>query len=62
MKQSNMLVTTTPGADASIGMHKREIDTPALLLDLPAMEQNLQRMAAFTAARRTFNCKRALSA
>jgi D-serine deaminase-like pyridoxal phosphate-dependent protein len=33
-------------------MHKNEIDTPALLLDLTAMERNLQRMAEFTAAKK----------
>ncbi len=30
-----------------VGLHKAEIDTPALLIDLPAMEQNLRRMAAY---------------
>jgi D-serine deaminase-like pyridoxal phosphate-dependent protein len=37
--------------DSQIGIHKHEIDTPALLLDLPAMERNLQRMAEFTTAK-----------
>ena len=30
-----------------VGLHRDEIDTPALLLDLPAMERNLKRMAAY---------------
>lgn len=30
-----------------IGLPKQELDTPALLIDLPAMEGNLQRMADF---------------
>ena len=30
-----------------VGLHKAEIDTPALLIDLPAMEQNLNKMAAY---------------
>jgi D-serine deaminase-like pyridoxal phosphate-dependent protein len=45
-----MLATEKSSAAAMIGMHKSEIDTPALLLDLATMERNLQRMAAFTAA------------
>jgi D-serine deaminase-like pyridoxal phosphate-dependent protein len=32
-------------------MHKRDIDTPALLLDLETMEENIRRMAAFFAKR-----------
>lgn len=32
-----------------IGLHKRDLDTPALLIDLDVMEQNLATMAAFTA-------------
>jgi len=27
-----------------VGLHKGEIDTPALLIDLPTMERNLQKM------------------
>ena len=30
-----------------VGMSKREIDTPALLVDVPAMERNLAKMANF---------------
>src|SRR5262245_58580629 len=30
-----------------IGLHKRELDTPALLADLDAVERNIQRMASF---------------
>jgi len=30
-----------------VGLHKNELDTPALLLDLPTMENNLRRMADF---------------
>lgn len=30
-----------------VGLHKHEIDTPALLLDLPTVEANLHRMADF---------------
>jgi D-serine deaminase-like pyridoxal phosphate-dependent protein len=30
-----------------IGLHKSELDTPALLVDLDALERNIQRMAAF---------------
>lgn len=30
-----------------VGLRKEEIDTPALLIDLPAMERNLDRMATF---------------
>ncbi len=33
----------------SIGQSKWELDTPALLIDLPAMERNIARMAAFFA-------------
>src|SRR5665213_2306152 len=32
-------------------MHKRDIDTPALLLDLETMEENIRSMAAFFADR-----------
>jgi len=32
---------------SKIGMHKDEIDTPALLLDLAAMERNIKKMADF---------------
>jgi D-serine deaminase-like pyridoxal phosphate-dependent protein len=46
-----MMPHDSQGSDALVGIHKSEIDTPALLLDLPSMEQNLQRMAAFTAAK-----------
>jgi D-serine deaminase-like pyridoxal phosphate-dependent protein len=38
--------------DIEIGMSKSDIDTPALLLDLNVMEQNLKRMADFTAAKK----------
>jgi D-serine deaminase-like pyridoxal phosphate-dependent protein len=34
-----------------VGKHKHEVDTPALLLDLDAMERNLRRMAEFAAAK-----------
>src|SRR5688572_15431209 len=51
MKQTNTPVTNAQARDAQTGMHKSEIDTPALLLELAAMEQNLQHMAAFTAAK-----------
>jgi len=30
-----------------VGLHKMEIDTPALLIDLPAMERNLKKMSDF---------------
>jgi D-serine deaminase-like pyridoxal phosphate-dependent protein len=30
-----------------VGLHKREIDTPALLIDLPVMERNLRVMATY---------------
>ena len=30
-----------------IGMHKTELDTPALLIDLDKMEANIQTMAAY---------------
>lgn len=30
-----------------VGLHKNELDTPALLLDLAAMERNIQKMADF---------------
>src|SRR5262249_57670533 len=30
-----------------IGLHKSELDTPALLVDLDAVERNIQRMAEF---------------
>jgi D-serine deaminase-like pyridoxal phosphate-dependent protein len=33
--------------DSEVGLAKHEIDTPALLIDLPVMEQNLQTMAAY---------------
>ena len=33
--------------DYEVGLHKNEIDTPALLLDLVAMEHNLSTMAAY---------------
>ena len=36
-----------------VGLHKMELDTPALLIDLPAMEQNLKSMSEF------FKCKKA---
>ena len=35
--------------ECEVGLHRREIDTPALLLDLRAMEHNLQSMAAYFA-------------
>jgi D-serine deaminase-like pyridoxal phosphate-dependent protein len=35
------------GATALIGQHSAAIDTPALVVDLDAMERNLHRMAAF---------------
>jgi D-serine deaminase-like pyridoxal phosphate-dependent protein len=37
----------TPAADARIGLPLEAIDTPALLLDLPACKRNLARMAEF---------------
>ena len=37
-----------------IGKHKTEVDTPALLLDMDAVERNITRMAAFFAGR---DCK-----
>ena len=40
-----------PGKD-QVGVRLKDIDTPALLLDVSAMERNLKRMAEFTAARR----------
>ncbi len=30
-----------------IGLHKKEIDTPALLIDLQKLERNIEKMAAF---------------
>jgi len=36
-----------------VGLHRQEIDTPALLLDLQAMEHNLQAMAAYFAGNDT---------
>ena len=51
MKQTNRVAAAQPSADAAIGLHKSELDTPALLLDLAVMERNLQRMAEFTAAK-----------
>ncbi len=33
--------------DYEVGLHKCEIDTPALLLDLAAMQRNIQKMADF---------------
>jgi D-serine deaminase-like pyridoxal phosphate-dependent protein len=30
-----------------VGLHKNELDTPALLIDLPTMEGNLRRMAEY---------------
>lgn len=39
-----------------IGLYKDELDTPALLIDLPAMERNLKRMADF-ARERHFNLR-----
>ncbi len=33
-----------------IGMHKQELETPALLVDLDTLERNLQTMARFFAA------------
>src|SRR6266511_4302023 len=41
-----------PPDATDVGKHKHELDTPALLLDLDAMERNLLRMARFTAAKR----------
>lgn len=38
--------------DTLIGMHKNDIDTPALLLDIATMEQNLKRMSDFFAGKR----------
>ena len=35
--------------DTPIGMHKNDLDTPALLLDIATMEQNLRRMSDFLA-------------
>ncbi|REK19433.1 MAG: DSD1 family PLP-dependent enzyme [Planctomycetota bacterium] len=40
-------MTTTQTADPRIGRPLAEIDTPALLLDLPACERNLAKMAEF---------------
>ena len=37
------------GSEWPIGCAKEDIDTPALLIDLPAMERNIARMAAFFA-------------
>lgn len=37
--------------ETQVGAFKSELDTPALLLDLDRVEQNLKRMAGFTAAR-----------
>ena len=41
-------MTTRPPAE--IGMTLDEVDTPALIVDLDALEDNLDRMAAFCAA------------
>ncbi len=35
------------GSEPFIGMHKMELDTPALLIDLDKMEANIQTMAAY---------------
>ena len=35
--------------DTPIGIHKNDLDTPALLLDIATMEQNLGRMSDFLA-------------
>src|SRR4051794_7723780 len=51
MKETGVLATDLPLADAQIGWHKSQIETPALLLDLTALERNLQRMIAFTTAK-----------
>jgi len=37
--------------DVSVGIHKWEIDTPALVIDLDAMERNIRRMADYFASR-----------
>ena len=39
-----------PRPPAAAGMHLRDVDTPALLLDLDAFERNLQRMSRFARA------------
>jgi D-serine deaminase-like pyridoxal phosphate-dependent protein len=39
------------GYESEIGLHKDELDTPALLLDLPTMKRNLRRMADFFAGK-----------
>src|SRR5712692_5685 len=36
----------------SVGMHKQELETPVLLVDLDALEQNLQKMATYFATLR----------
>jgi D-serine deaminase-like pyridoxal phosphate-dependent protein len=51
MMQSNMLAREETNTDSIIGKHKSEIDTPALLLDLATVEENLRRMIAFTTAK-----------
>ncbi|MHB1133930.1 MAG: DSD1 family PLP-dependent enzyme [Chloroflexota bacterium] len=38
-----------PGSGWPIGFPKEEIDTPALVIDVPAMERNIKRMADFFA-------------
>ena len=35
------------GTEPFIGMHKTELDTPALLIDLDKMEANIQTMADY---------------
>ncbi len=35
------------GHEYEIGLRKEELDTPALLIDLDAMERNLQKMAEY---------------
>ncbi|MHB1417124.1 MAG: alanine racemase, partial [Chloroflexota bacterium] len=41
-----------PAYEPVIGCPKEDIDTPALLIDLPTMERNIERMAAFFADKR----------
>lgn len=36
-----------PSHEYEVGLHKYDLDTPALLIDLPAMEKNLRVMAEF---------------
>jgi D-serine deaminase-like pyridoxal phosphate-dependent protein len=51
MKETGVLVTDPALTGAQVGWHKSQIETPALLLDLAAMERNLQQMLAFTTAK-----------